>query len=257
MSWDTYEARVSASGDNRRESARHRAQRGFAHKITKSLTYKSAIVDGVEQNIAVLDDRHELTSKKVFSIPGEHLPHGRIVEWADSKWLITELDACSDFYEKGKMVRCNYLLKWINDVGEIVERWCYVFDGTKYLIGEKEKEVITIGDSRMAITIGKDSETEKLKRGARFLIDDEDAESVMAFQITKPNKMFNVFNGRGVYRFILNEVNVTDNDNTELRIADYYNWHPKKERIESDVKRTEPDLNPYADVPTTSQRGWI
>lgn len=87
--------------------------------------------------------------------------------------------------------------------------------------------MITIGDARIAVTIGKDSDTIELARGLRFLIDDTDSEAVLAYQITKPNKLFNVFNGKGVFRFILNEVQLTDNDNKELRIADYYNWHPE------------------------------
>lgn len=94
------------------------------------------------------------------------------------------------------------------------------------LIGEKAKQFMTIGDARIAVTVAKDDDTIELERGLRFLIDDTDSDAVLAYQITKPNKMFNVYNGKGVFRFILNEVQLTADDNKELRIADYNNWRP-------------------------------
>ena len=109
---------------------------------------------------------------------------------------------------------------------------------TTDLIGEKTRELITIGDARIAVTVGKDKDTIELERGLRFLIDDEDSEAVLAYQITKPNKMYNVFNGKGVFRFILNEVQLTDDDNKQLRVADYSNWKPSM-ASDSDHKDSE------------------
>lgn len=257
MSWETYSARTGDIGSTKRAVYLDRSKKNFSRKVRDSLSFKEAVVAGKKQSIAVLDDREDISWKKVYALPGEELPHGGLIEWSGSVWLVTEKNADTELYEHGKMIRCNHVLKWINDVGEIVERWCSVVDGTKYLIGERSEDIMSIGDARVSITIGKDDETQKINRGARFLIDDEDASSVMAFQVTKPNKLYNVFNGRGVYRFILNEVTVTDNDNIELGIADYYNWHPRVERIESDVRSTEPDLNPNKPRPQGTARGWI
>ena len=80
---------------------------------------------------------------------------------------------------------------------------------------------------------GKDDETVELCRGLRFLIDDTDSEFVTAYQITKSNKLFNSYNGHGVFRFILNEVQLQQGDNKELRIADYTIWKPG-ETLDSD-----------------------
>jgi hypothetical protein len=162
-------------------------------------------------------------------MPGEALEHGGIVNFAHSKWLITDLDANDEVYASGMMQRCNYLLKWLNADGRVIEKWCIVEDGTKYLIGEHQGNIMTIGDARIAITIGKDNDTDEIGRGKRFLIDDMDSKSVLAYQVTKPNKLSNIYNGKGVFKFILNEVNMTDDDNIELRIADYYNWQPHRQ----------------------------
>lgn len=237
--WERYEARIGVSGnttdDTKRISAVEHIKSRTQRKITASPSYKRVKINGQERQITIVDGR-SFDTKQIFSLPGEELPHGSLVEWEDSQWLITELNAHRKPYMEGTMRRCNYNLKWIDDNGNILSRWCIVEDGTKYLVGERAEDIITIGDARMAITVGKDKDTSRLSRGKRFLIDDMDSEDVLAFEITKPNKFFNVYNGKGVFRFIMGEVNLTDNDNKELRIADYYSWKPKTQRPKPDTK---------------------
>jgi hypothetical protein len=178
--------------------------------------------------VAIIDSS-AYTTKKIYSFPGEKLPHGALVEWEDSLWLITEVDAHDEVYASGKMTRCNYYLQWLTDSGEAIGRWCVVSDGTQSMTGEDNSDVMSIGDARVFVVVGKDEETSRLKRGKRFLIDDPDADTSLAFEITKTNKLYNLYNGRGVYRFVMSESNVTDNDNLELGIADYYKQSTKSE----------------------------
>lgn len=99
---------------------------------------------------------------------------------------------------------------------------------------------MTIGDSRLALTIAKDDGTRQFKRGMRFLIDDPDSAEILAYEITKSNRMFNLFNGVGVYRFILREVTLTSDDNLELQVADYYGKGFKEPQIvDPEVIQTE------------------
>lgn len=238
--WNTYEARLGASnnsvGDPKRNSVLDHAQGRISRKITASLSYNTVKVNGVDKQVSIKDVTGDYTTKKIFSMPGESLPHGELIGWENSMWLVTEVDAHHAIYSEGLMRRCNYYLRWIDEIGNIIGRWCVVEDGTKYLIGEKTEDMMAIGDARVAVTIGKDCDTNKLSRGRRFLIDDMDSDNVLAYQITKPNKLFNVYNGKGVFRFILNEVNLTDNDNVELRIADYYSWEPQVNTPKPDVQ---------------------
>lgn len=237
--WDTYQERLVLQGADKRSHMKKIAINRYLRKLPDSLSYKHIMLDGKEQE-AMIINTEDYYKKIIHSLPGEKLKHGGLVEWEDNKWLITELDADNELYESGVIEQCNYLLKWLNEEGEIVERWCRVVDGTKYLIGEKTEDIMAIGDARIAITLAKDDETSKLHRGKRFLVDDMDAQQPLAYQITKPNKLFNIYNNNGVFRFILNEVNLTDNDNTELRIADYYNWTPV---IETDNQHKNPDVD--------------
>lgn len=242
--WDTYGARLCSRadppGNPQRVSQKEHIQSRMQRKITASMSYQHVCIQYggkcQERRVAIID-KSELDTKKLFSMPNEDLPHGGLVFWADNVWLITEKDAHSEFRTECVMRQCNHKLKWIDEEGKLIEKWCIVEDGTKYLIGERNAKIMTIGDARLGITVGRDSDTVKLGRGRRFLIDDPESSDPLAYQITKSNKFFHAYNKEGVFRFILNEVQRTDNDNVEMGIADYFSWHPKYERIPSDVQQ--------------------
>lgn len=219
--WDTYNARLVINGNTRRENALARTQGYINRKLSSSLSYQPITINNVSQKVSIVDTE-ELNIKTICALPGESLLHGGIVDWEENKWLITEIDAHNEVYEKGTMQQCNHLLRWRDLSGNIIEKWSIVEDGTKYLIGEKQEDIMSVGDARIAVTVPKDSDTVNLKRGNRFLIDDVDTSEVLAYQITKPNRLYNIFNNKGIFRYILKEVNPTDNDNLELRVADYY-----------------------------------
>ena len=220
--WDAYRDRMSLTGKTKHDMWVNHSRTAIRRRLQDSPSCRSVLVNGEEQLLSIT--RHpESGYKRVASMPGENLVHGGLVDFADGKWLITDVDADDMVYQRGIMRQCNHILRWVSHkTGEVYEKWCVVEDGTKYLIGERTREFLTIGDGRMAVTIGKDPETVELCRGLRFLIDDEDSDFVTAYQITKSNKLFSVYNGEGVFRFILNEVQLTDDDNTDRRIADYY-----------------------------------
>lgn len=238
--WKAYVSRTGVennkSSNIKRETRLAHMQEQMCRKAGSSLSYDEVIINGLSQQISIIDVSDDYNVKKIFSLPNESVEHGGLVVWNNSYWLITEVNPRKEAYSEGKMTQCNHVLKWIDDEGNIIEKWCIVVDGTKYLIGEKSEDMMSIGDARIAVTLGRDKDTIKLHRGKRFLIDDEESDEILAYQITKPNRFFNTYGGKGVYRFILNEVNLTDEDNLELGIADYYNWRPKKDRPESDVK---------------------
>lgn len=142
------------------------------------------------------------------------------------------------------MIQCNYLLRWVDSDAVIHEQWCIIEDGTKYLTGQYEDRdfIVTRGDSRLGMIIAKNEFTTKMKRGCRFLIDDADSELMLAYELTKPFKLGSVFNGAGVFKFVLQEVNTTDDDNQDLRIADYYKYFPRQE-LDATTSDTEIDPN--------------
>lgn len=234
--WDTYEARISARGGSKRAAMRNITIARMTEMMPETLSYKNVLIDDVAQDVSIIDTT-EFNEKKIFSMPGEKLVHGGLVDWENSKWLITELNAHDELYQSGIIVRCNQLLRWKDDLGFLKEQWCIVEDGTKYLVGEKTEDMMAIGDARMALTIAKNDDTVKFKVGTRFILGDPDAEEPTAYEITKTNTLYNVFNGRGVYRFILNQVVITHNDDIDGQVADAYGRGFKEDVVDPDTMR--------------------
>ena len=86
---------------------------------------------------------------------------------------------------------------------------------------------MTRGDSRIAVTIAKNEYTSRLGRENRFIIDDPNSKTPLSYLLTKPLKLGMSFGNDGVYKFVLQEVTATGDDNFELQIADYYKYFPR------------------------------
>ena len=123
------------------------------------------------------------------------------------------------------------------------------------LTGEYEDRnfVVTRGDSRIAMTIARNEHTVKFDRECRFLIDDPESNHKLAYLLTKPLKLGATFNNKGVFKFVLQEVTATDDDNHELGIADYYKHFPKASADGGDASTT-PDDNVSDD---TGKKVWL
>lgn len=240
--WDIYQSRLDSIGATKREAKLRRESRYLSAKVPDNLSYSTVDIDGLAQEVAVVSTDN-LDEKFIYSLPGEDIVHGGIVEWMDGHWLVTEKDADTELYTRAKMIQCNYLLRWVDADHVIHEQWCIIEDGTKYLTGQYEDRefFVTRGDSRLGMVITKNQYTSKMKRGCRFLIDDPDSDLMLAYELTKPFKLSGVYNNLGVFKFVLQEVNTTDDDNQELRIADYYKHFPRGDGEVSPDNSIDPD----------------
>lgn len=228
--WGLYEARKANTGINKHEAARKRESRFLETKAKENLSFFTVKINEEKQNVSIINSDN-LNEKFIISTPDSPpIVGGSLVEWMDNRWLVTEVDANNVIYSKAKMVQCNHLLKWVDENDNILEQWCVVGDGTKYLTGvyEDRNFVVTRGDSRITLSIAKNKNTAKFNRETRFLIDDSDANPKMAYSLTKPLKVGSVYNDTGVYSFVLQEVVSTEYDNHELGIADYYKHFSKQ-----------------------------
>lgn len=252
--WDAYSARIAANGSTPRERTLLREKAFLAKKLPGTLSYKPLIINGEQQSMAVLSSDN-LNIKNLCSMPGEDIRNGSLVDWMDNKWLVIERDADNEVYTRAKMKQCNYLLKWVTDDDVIVERWCIVEDGTKYLIGETEDRdfIVTRGDSRIFLTLARDEFSVQLRRDSRFLIDDYESETVLAYRLTKPFKLGGSYNGEGVLNFVLAECNTEDSDNIPMHIANYYDHFPR----EADPAAIAPGLPDAAGEGNNERKAWF
>lgn len=228
--WDIYETRMQdIRGGSKWNSNKRKGVHGINTYLPDNLSYTDVTIDDIAQTVAIINSDN-LNEKMILSLPGEDIRHGGLVHWMDNYWLVTERDANTTLYTRAKLLQCNYLLKWVTEDKVIHEQWCCVEDGTKYLTGELEDRnfVVTRGDSRIAITIARNSDTAKLKRESRFIVDDPESSKMLSYLLTKPLKLGMTYGGNGVYKFVLQEVTATADDNFELQIADYYKYFPKE-----------------------------
>lgn len=225
MRIDEYKEMLSRGGSTRRERDLINLRSRISHHVADSLSSSMVTINGEEQNVTIIST-NENESKKILSLPGETLHLGAIVWWMSAPWMIVSLDMQDEVYTSAIMTLCNYLLKWKNSKGEIVERWCILEDkNNSGSSGIEDNDKMTLGDARIQVRLAKDEETRQLHRDQRFLIDDEDVTGkgdVVAYEVTKIYRAGNLYRGEGTYRYILEECVRTARDNTDLLIADYY-----------------------------------
>lgn len=228
--WGIYEERMGVRGNSKRNAVKRQEILNIQRHLPDSLSYTDVTIDDINQSVAIINSDN-LNEKTIISLPGEDIRHGGLVDWMDQHWLVVERDANTTLYTRAKLLQCNYLLKWVTEDNEIHEQWCVVEDGTKYLTGELEDRqfIITRGDSRIAVTIARNEYTGKLNRENRFIIDDPLSTMPLAYQLTKPLKMGMAYGEDGVFKFVLQEVTATADDNFKLQIADYYKHFPKED----------------------------
>ena len=252
--WRSYDSRLSVRGATKRDAILNREKAYLRRKLPTNLSYHEAIVNNVERELAIINSDN-LHQKTVCSMPGEDIISGSLVQWCGRHWLVTDVDPNNEVYTRGIMIECNHILRWVAADGSIVERWCIVSDGTKYLTGETmssyNENGMSLGDTRIAVSLARDEYSLQLTRDRRFLIDDEDSGSVLAYRLTKPYKIGGVYNGAGVMTFMMSEVNTEDDDNFELRIADYYTYFPR-----SGAEATT-QVEPVTPVTMTGRRNWL
>lgn len=253
--WDIYQDRIETRGSTKRDAALIRERRALLNKSKDSLSSHKVIIDGETRQVSIIDSNN-LNEKMIYSLPGEDLECGGLVEWADNYWLISEKDANNEIYAKAKLIQCNFLLRWVDEEHIIHEQWCIIENSTQPQVGEQEDSqfVVTRGDSRITMTIAKNPDTAKFGREHRFIIDDPDTGDKLAYLLTKPVKVGKIFNGSGVYTFVLQEVVSTDNDNMELSIADYYKHFPKETQLDPD---TTEDTNKNSVSVNGGKKVWL
>lgn len=129
--WDSYFRSSVSDVSTQRDIMLAREKRTLRQKMPQSLSFhRGVIIDGQQRDLSIINSDN-LDTKTLLSLPDEDLPHGGLVEWMNNRWLIIEKDANNEVYTRCKMRQCNYLLRWVNPLGMIVERWCIIEDGTK------------------------------------------------------------------------------------------------------------------------------
>lgn len=170
---------------NRREKELAKVNREMSKNFEDTFDTEDVLLNGKPFKLMIIKDTDGNTyKKKIKSKHNDKFNLGDYVEWNGQMWLITLIDSDEKTWNRGYMYQCPILLRWQNKNGDIVERWGYSEDFTKYSSGITGNDTITLGDYQYGLTLPVDNETKVVKRDARFPIDIEGVEPPDIYKLT-------------------------------------------------------------------------
>ena len=234
--FDAFRKRMEFQGGNIRQANRTQSQNIMSNSFNDSQSYRQVIMNGQTYDARIISDSKttvrggngNFVIQFKDDIPIQAGSYVQVPNAQDNleTWLILyESDAT--LFPKHIIKKCNYLLKWKNSIGKIVERWV-VFSDNRYLMdGEKKTyyNKITIPYTSTSLILPCDEETINIRADKRFLIDHEKVEEAPdAWVVTNRNvisKRFDAFDGVVELAIARHQYN-HNTDNRDLMIADYY-----------------------------------
>ena len=230
MDWDLYNRSLTVDGNTRRERVVNQTQRNINRRIINSPSFKHVLVDGVEQDL-VITSSTEMWHKKIDSMPNERIYMGSIVEWNGRHFIIFQTDTDYEVVQRGEMYECNIYIKWQNEKGEIIGRYGWSENLSQFSSGTVESRIMMSIQQVFHVLLPLDEETVKLRRDKRFLIDVL-TKDPMAYVLTRRDVVSNNYTvgdaSEGIdYKdkllsLALSETQLSEKDNVELMIADYF-----------------------------------
>jgi len=219
---DRYTARINLHGTTQRERMVNRTKANLQNKVVDSLSYKTIKLNGIETQL-VINEGTQPYYKEFESMPGQEINIGDYIEWANSWWLVTTCDYDDELYRNGKLQQCNYLLKWQNELGEIIERQAVILSASKYNDGLAESNVISLGSDKLSINIPLDAEALKLKKSmAKKFFIDNNKEDPTAYLLANTGNVADTYNGHGITHWIVEECAYTaSEDDLKYGVCDY------------------------------------
>lgn len=219
---DRYTARINLHGTTQRERMVNRTKANLQNKVVDSLSYKTIKLNGIETQL-VINEGTQSYYKEFESMPGQEINIGDYIEWANSWWLVTTCDYDDELYRNGKLQQCNYLLKWQNELGEIIERHAVILSASKYNDGLVETNVISLGSDKLSINIPLDAEALKLKKSmAKKFFIDNNKEDPTAYLLANTGNVADTYNGHGITHWIVEECAYTaSEDDLKYGVCDY------------------------------------
>lgn len=175
----------------------------------------------LSKGVQVVDDNSlknkTSDSKKILMQPNDVIKAGYEVNFNSNNWICISDDEVIGIYEKGLIQKSNYILKWLNNSGSIIQQPCIIEDYTARTQSLNENKFLVVGDGILNLTVPRNTETLKLIEDKRFLIGNNPL-TIKAYKLVKVNDV--TF---GLIRLVLNQCELSVNDNKTLGIADYNN----------------------------------
>lgn len=172
---------------------------------------------------------------------------GMYIFFENRYWLIDGYPGNNGIYEKATMVLCQYLLRWQNSSGEIIERWCNAVSASKYDVGENGNFTIALSSNTYTIKLPGDEECLNLDR-KRVFIDRKKINPDKVFKLTRSDDVLYDYGDEyhgSILSFIADKTELNlQTDNRELKICDYIDVNNPVTPEDGE----KPELHIFADI---------
>ena len=145
-----------------------------------------------------------------------------IYDSVEDEYLIcTESANINNVHWQGKLTLCNWILRWQDKNGDILEYPCYDINATQYNSGEQSNRQFTIGSSQHMLTLPFDENTVILSSPQRFFLD-RDLENPTSFIVTQNDTTSYNYGKKGLVKVTVTQCEGNnDTDRIDLGICDY------------------------------------
>ena len=156
----------------------------------------------------------------------------------DEYLICTEAFNIDDINYKGKFTLCNWMLKWQNKDGTILEYPCYDMNATQYNSGEQSNRNFVIGSSQHMLTLPCDENTVELSTPQRFYLDKATINPT-TFIVTQNDTTSHNYGKKGLVKVTVYEhPNNPETDRPDLGICDYVDMSAGRKDAGTTVKET-------------------
>lgn len=136
-------------------------------------------------------------------------------------WICCESFKRGEILNSGKLVRCNYIMKWQDSNKNIFEYPVYEINSTQYNSGEFGDKTMTLGSSQHIITAAADKNTIAIDHGQRFFWD-RNTINPTVFKVTQ-NDTTAINYDKGLVKITVTEDQYNpETDSIENWLCDYF-----------------------------------
>lgn len=139
----------------------------------------------------------------------------------DEYLICTESHNLDGIHYQGKLTLCNWILKWQDKKGNILQYPCYNINATQYNSGEQSNKQFVIGSSQHLILLPCDDNTVVLSTPQRFFLD-RNPVSPTSYIVTQNDTVSYNYGKKGIVRVTVMEYPTNEaTDRIDLGICDY------------------------------------
>lgn len=221
---ELYLKKMNRMGASRYDRVLKIKQREFVKFFEDALNKEDCYIDGVKAQAIFQDhsqsNNKDLSDDKYVVLPNEtEIGVGSYVVWRNKEWLVfTEEVKTIPTHQQLKVKIINWDIRWLDDDGKIVNNGngygAHVQNQTLYTLGIAfQGDLISVVNGKMMMYMQNNEDTRKIKIGTRVFIGVNVYKILFADTVSRG----------GLINFLMEEDTITENDNRELGIADYWN----------------------------------